>query len=54
VEQSKAIKTHYHQAMRDARPSHGYLLTGRMAQADTYAQHAFDLACTHGERPAVA
>jgi tetratricopeptide (TPR) repeat protein len=54
VEQSEAIKTRYHQAQRYARLSRGYLLAGRLAEADTYAQHAFDLACTYRERPAEA
>lgn len=54
VAQSEAIKTRYHQAIRYARLSHGYLLAGRLAEAGVNAQHAFDLACTHGERPTEA
>ena len=54
VEESEAMKARFHQAMRYARLSRGYLMVGRLSEAGTYAQRAYDLACTHRERPAEA
>jgi tetratricopeptide (TPR) repeat protein len=54
VGESEAMKTRFHRAMHYARLSQGCLLAGRPSEAGTYAQRAYDLACTHRERPAEA
>jgi tetratricopeptide (TPR) repeat protein len=50
VEQSNPL----HRARLYMRLSRGYLLAGRLREADAHAQRAIALACTHGERPAQA
>lgn len=54
VAQSAAMNTMYGHAMRCARLSAGYLLAGRLAEAYTQAERAFDFARTHQERSAQA